>query len=346
MEQVKSSITYTGILIKPNVLDTQILDELMRKYQSAKRFCRERIFDGLTRKETVNLAKPLFINNSRYMRDAFLEAESNISSQQELLPTYVIQYNDAIQKIDIKIKKIQKSKKHNKEDIIQRNLFRKKKLIKKRDYYQYHIDNRTVPKTVDGSKKKLILLNKGKITKTEWIDSRTNAMFSRGEKSKDGNENIKLTPLGNHEFELKVLNPLSDKRGDRLTFDVVFPEKIATHINEHLFNGEAYTIRLKRTNNDYEVHLTLDATNTIQPSFKEGVAGIDLNPDNISVSLTYGDGNFRASKVFWLHDINTVSTNKRSHIIGNMITEIVDWNQMRLGVFAPRFFRACSKNNL
>ena len=82
----EQAVTYTGVILNPCVNASMILDELMRKFQSAKRFLRERIFDGLDRKQAVSTAKPLFLNNSRYMRDAFLEAEASISSQKELLP--------------------------------------------------------------------------------------------------------------------------------------------------------------------------------------------------------------------------------------------------------------------
>ena len=40
----------------------------MRKFQSGKRYLRERIFEDENRKEAVDMAKPLFINNSRYIR--------------------------------------------------------------------------------------------------------------------------------------------------------------------------------------------------------------------------------------------------------------------------------------
>jgi predicted transposase len=96
----EQAITFTGIVITPSVTESNILDELMRKFQSAKRYLRERIFDGFDRKNAVVKAKPLFLNNSRYMRDAFLEAEASISSQKELLPLYVEQYKTAIQKIE------------------------------------------------------------------------------------------------------------------------------------------------------------------------------------------------------------------------------------------------------
>jgi hypothetical protein len=86
------------------------------------------------------------------------------------------------------------------------------------DYYQYHIEHGSVPKVVDGTKKRLTLLNKHKITKQEWIDSRTNALFSCGEASKGGNENIKLRYAQERSVEMKILNPLSSKKNDRLCF--------------------------------------------------------------------------------------------------------------------------------
>jgi hypothetical protein len=38
---------FTGIVITPSVTESIILDELLRKFQSAKLYLRERILDGL-----------------------------------------------------------------------------------------------------------------------------------------------------------------------------------------------------------------------------------------------------------------------------------------------------------
>jgi predicted transposase len=134
----EQAITFTGIVVTPPVTESIILDELMRKFQSAKHFLRERIFEGLDRKGAVAKAKLFFLNNSRYMRDAFLEAEASISSQKELLPIYVEQYKTSIQKIEKKIGKIKNSSKSNKEDRILYKKSRIKKLTRKMNYYQYH----------------------------------------------------------------------------------------------------------------------------------------------------------------------------------------------------------------
>ncbi|WP_020063062.1 hypothetical protein [Bacillus sp. 123MFChir2] len=62
--------------------------------------------------------------------------------------------------------------------------------------------------------------------------------------------------------------------------------------------GESYSIRLKRRNGRYEVHCTLEEEITAKLDFSKGVAGMDMNPDNLSVTIIHEKGNFRASKVF------------------------------------------------
>ncbi|MDR7079439.1 putative transposase [Neobacillus niacini] len=318
-------ITFTGVIINPPVSESMILDELMRKFQSAKRFIRERIFDGLDRKNAVAKAKPLFLNNSRFMRDAFLEAEASISSQKELLPLYVEQYKTAIQKIEKKIEKIQNSRKPNKEDLILYKQDRIKKLTKKMKYYQFHIENDSVPKVVDGTKKRLILLNKKKITKQEWVDSRSNALFSRGESSKAGNENIKLHYLQDRSVDMNILNPLSSKRNDRLQFEVQFSEKHILTILNYLSSRKAYSVRILREYGKYYVHLTLNQQLEFAYDFTNGCAGIDINPDNLAVTIVHSNGNFRVSKVFWMNDVNCVRSEKGNWMIGNIVASVIDW---------------------
>lgn len=345
---LKHPTTHTGIILNPSVTDSTILDQLMRKYQSAKRYIRERIFEGFNRKEAVAKAKPLFLNNSRYMRDAFLESESSISAQKELLPLYVEQYKVAIQKIEKKVEKIKKSSSPKKAEIISAKKSRINKLSKKMNYYQYHIKNDTVPKVVDGTKKRLMLLNKNKITKEVWRDSRTNAIFSRGEASRGGNENIKLRFLQKNLVEMRVLNPQSPRKNDRLHFVVQFSEKSILSILSYLSSGKAYSVRIIREDGKYSVHLTNDQIIETSFDFTEGCAGIDINPDNLAVTIVHQNGNYCVSKVFWMNDVNTVRTNKRNWILGNTITSVIKWvksNGIKIIAIEDLYFRnQLSKN--
>jgi IS605 OrfB family transposase len=321
--------TYIGVAKQVPNLESSLLNTLMRKFQSGKRYSRERIHEGKNRKETEALTKGLFIPNSRYMRDAFLEAEASISSQRELLPIYVEQYEQNIKRTKMQIERLQ-NKRHHKEGIKHSIRYKEskiKKWEKQRDFYQQHINQGTIPKIVDGGKSLLRKLNDSKITKEQWRDARTNALYSRGEKSKGGNENIKLTHLEENLFQIAILNPLSDKRNDRIQFHVCFPEKFVFLLAFYLAIGEAYSIRVIRKKGRYEVHVTLEEPITIKRNHEYGVAGIDINPDNLSVTITYPNGNFRASKVFWMHEVNTISANKREWIIQQRCYEVMKWIQ-------------------
>ncbi|ASS87613.1 hypothetical protein [Geobacillus stearothermophilus] len=337
VQHVKSlMLTYTGVVEKASSEDISGLYQLMRKFESARRFSRERIFEGWDRKETTELTSQLFIPNKRYMRDAFSEAEANIASLRENLPRYVEQEKDNIKNTLKRIKQLKKEMERHiknkqfqlaqyKEQIIQHKQAKLKKHEKSLRYYRHHMDNGTVPKVVDGSKKLLQALNKGKITKQEWKEARSNNLYSRGERSKGGNENIKFSHLKDNLFEMKVLNPLSGIRGNRLHFIVRFPDKFAAFIASYLETGEAYSVRIKRQNGKILVHFTVEHDIVAKPDFSKGVAGMDINPDNLAVTIVYPNGNFKASKVFWMHDVNTVRAEKRDTIIQNTLYEVVYW---------------------
>jgi len=318
-------ITYTGVIVEPDKESISKLKALMRKFQSAKRYSYKRICEGLNRKDTVSLTKPIFINNSRYMRDAYLEAQAAIDSQKELLPLYIEELTPSIKKIKKKIKKLQISNKKYKKEAIFHKKSKLRKLTMKLKYYEDLIENDDIPNIVFGSRKLLRELNKGKATKKEWRNARSNAIWARGEKSKDGNENIKLTYIGGNYFKIKVLNALSSKRGDRIMFNVRFPNKFTSTLIDYLSTGEAYSIRVIHKNKQVEVHVSLDATPKKEANFTAGCAGIDINLDNISVTIVNSIGNYIASKVFWMHELSTVNKNKRQWIIANTIKEATNW---------------------
>ena len=342
----ENTLTYPGIIFGAEVTETFMLDELMRKFKSAERFSRERLFEGLKRQEIVEKTKPLFLNNSRFMRDAILLADANISSQKELQPTYVEQYKQAIRKLEEKITKLEKSKLKKKQDIILSKKARIKKLQKKLNYYQHHIDQGTVSKVVDGTKKLFKLLNQGRITKEEWRDVRSNQLFSRGEANQGGNLNMRLEYVENDIFLLKIANPLSGKKGSKLVFTVRFDEKFVPLLCNYLIMGKAYSVRVVREHGKYVVKVSLDSPNETICDFQLGCAGLDINPDNVSVTITYPNGNFRASKVFWMHDINTVSANKRDWIIENTIIQAMLWiKQFNVNTLAIESLKFAQKHS-
>jgi predicted transposase len=319
------SITYKGIIVKPDNKSLSKLKALMRKFQSAKRYSYKRILEGLNRKEVVSLTKPIFINNSRYMRDAHLEAKAAIESQKELLPLYIEELTGSIKKVKKKINRLKRSKNRYKNKAIAHKRNKLRKLTKKLKHYEYLLENNKTPKIVFGSKKLLRKLNKGKVTKQEWRNARSNAIWARGERSKGGNENIKLSYIGDNLFKARILNALSNKRGDRIVFKVRFPDKFTSKLIKHLSLGEAYSVRVIKKKKQIEVHVSIAATPKSETNFTLGCAGIDINVDNISVTIANSVGNYIASKMFWMHELNTVGSNKRKWIIPNTVKEAINW---------------------
>src|SRR5690625_4748194 len=131
---------------------------------------------------------------------------------------------------------------------------------------------------------------------------------------------------------MHVLNPFSDRKGDRLTFILRIPDKFAYLIAHYLESGEDYSVRILRIKGKYEIQITLENEITTTPTFEKGMAGLDMNPDNLSVTITYPNGNYRASKVFSMHDMNPVSADQRDWIIQNTVLEVIVWikNQTKI----------------
>lgn len=325
-----SMITYVGQIVTAvlDEIDNDLkdLDTLMRLQNSAMRVSYNDITKrGYGRKESTSITAERFLNNKRYMRDAFVLAEQTISSQNELLPLYVEENTLKLNKIQKKKEKLEKNKKAKfKEERLSSYTKKMGELEKRILSYEEHIRNGTHPPVVFGTKKNFKALKAGNITKEQWVESRRNSLYSVGEKSKGGNENIKLIHKHDDYFELSILNPLAMKRGTRLKFITKFPRKMTEKIIPYLKTGEAYTIRVTKDSGVYSVHITMSAQTLFKDNIVEfGAAGIDINPDNISVSFVDKNGNYRGSKIFKFPEINYVRSNKRDYIVGNVVKDVV-----------------------
>jgi len=80
-----------------------------------------------------------------------------------------------------------------------------------------------------------------------------------------------------------------------------------------------------------------------------GVAGFDINPDNISVTITTPNGNFRASKMFKCHELFYARRNRRDWLLGNLVKDIFEWLKLfdtkAIAIENLKFKRAFDTNN-
>ncbi|NYE57028.1 putative transposase [Carboxydothermus ferrireducens DSM 11255] len=68
----------------PKTEEKEVLDNLMRKWNSCKRYAYNRLLEGKARKELKKELQSLFGLNSRYADDAILEANEILHSIKEL----------------------------------------------------------------------------------------------------------------------------------------------------------------------------------------------------------------------------------------------------------------------
>ena len=116
----------------------------------------------------------------------------------------------------------------------------------------------------------------GKISKKRWQHLRNSQLYSRGDKTKNGNPNIRIA--GN---SLLINDPL--KRGLWLTGKLWLQEEI---------KSDCYEVRIEAKDNKFKVTVAYDVINIPTATDKRlGVIGIDCNPDGIAVSELNYDGN-------------------------------------------------------
>ncbi|MFQ6118689.1 MAG: IS200/IS605 family accessory protein TnpB-related protein, partial [Methanosarcinales archaeon] len=297
-------ITIKGLL---ELEDKRKLDNLMRVYCSAKRYAFNRLVEG---RENLNEVRKeimeVFGLNARYVQPAIVDAKAMISAQKELLPRYLEEVQD---KIKVTTKKLNKHenkfnelKNSDKSEEIKEQAKkvngikqRLNKLRNKKQEYEEHIKNKTIPKIVFGGK-------------------------NNGAKEDKGNKNLRLTWQRDNNFELRI------NIGERnwIKGEVKIPEKYCTRLKEQIEHSREYSVRVIRKEGKYHCYISFDVPNNAK-SNKKGIAGIDLNPEKIAVTIVDNTGNFIASNNFPCYAVVFAKKNKRDWIIGNTVKDVYEW---------------------
>jgi len=138
------------------------------------------------------------------------------------------------------------------------------------------------PHVTFGGLKNQRLREKGKISKEEYHRRRNSIVISRGEKSKNGNLNMRLNL---ERMELRI-NTGEDKKW--IYPKVYIPKKYLEKYS-HLLDGSApYTVLIKRRNGGgYDVRITVE----VQTEVKEGerVMALDINAGHIDFAVVEKD---------------------------------------------------------
>jgi len=137
---------------------------------------------------------------------------------------------------------------------------------------------RNTPSVIFGGKPAWRDLQKGKISKGEWQQRRNSQLYSRGDKTKRGNPNIRI--VGN-----RILVNDPSERGRWIEGKFWMPDKFE-------FNPDCYDVRLIYRKGQIEVKISseFETPQIVTKPVSQGTIGIDCNPDGLAIVETNSQG--------------------------------------------------------
>jgi len=159
---------------------------------------------------------------------------------------------------------------------------------------------------------------KHKITKDEYRKRRNSIIYSRGDKAKNGNLNLRVVEIAGEKY-LRV------NIGDRkwLFLKLFIPEKYEKEYAKYLDGSRPYAVLIKRRDNDegYDVRITVN----VEEEVKEGsrLMALDINKSHIDFCVM----DKRNEKVLAIGKINTselqnTRSKKREHQVKKVAQKV------------------------
>ena len=302
--------------------DRAMIDDLMSRYCSARRFAFNRLLEGNTVNQTVHLLQDTTLSlNWRYFEHAAKDAEAIIESQKELLPLYLSDTYDKIESVEKASKKAKKGS--------QKLQSRLKALEKRKDILKEHIMNGTLPKVIFGGRQLFTERAEGKISRDEWKRERNDQVYSIGQANQKGNANIRLSidKIGinfPHKIEKRKTGKGTIKvKNERKWFSVKVPDKYISYVESVISSRKAYSVRIVRKDGRYFAHVSFEIGNLQLESIPERVCAVDSNPEGFAVAIVKDDGNIVAHKFFRDDRLVYASEEKRDNLIGAIVKGII-----------------------
>jgi IS605 OrfB family transposase len=328
--------TVRGVLINISKEKDIEINRLMTVFSSAVRYGFKRILEDKEKYGQMEKdISRIYGINIRQSKDALKKANQMIKSQKELLKENYNNYSEKVKTVETQI---EKAKLANKINALNKKLDKRKK---KQEYYKDHIDNGTIPKVIFGGRKNFIKRCKGQITNKQWKELRDNNYYSRGDKTKNGNPNLRIIVKNGMTFlEISTLN--RDKRNWAVKIQVplYLPQKLSKKtgkingnnyrqkVLDYLETGEAYKVELIKKQEKIYCHITIDESKIKE--YKEiyttenGIIGIDTNPDGLALTRLDKNLNYRWSIYLKKHELLFARTNRRDNICGELAKQAIE----------------------
>ncbi len=283
----------------------------MRLFCACERWAFNRLLEGVSRDEVKRRAQSLFGLNSRYADDARLRTQAMLESRKALLEVEMGDAEEKLRRARRKLRlaeqKLARCSDCQKAERLRRAVNGRKarvaSLERKLAGLKKHQENGTVPPVVFGGRKLWQQVCKGRATLEEWHAARKGRLFSRGDETKGGNPNVKVSHRGG-EFRLSVvISHLSEERGadalgrskmtraPRVEGRVWLPQKHRDLVRLWLAAGLPYSAELARQpDGRFILRLAFDLGEVPAPDLSRGMIGLDINPDGVALCNVSPDG--------------------------------------------------------
>ena len=325
--------TMRAILINLNDKQKSIIDNMMLVFCTAIRFSFKRLLEGEIKKgELEKIVAHKYNLNIRQAKDAVESARQTIVSQRELLKENRDNYKKKVKAAEKQLKNDKLSQ--NKRNALKSKLDKRKRRLA---YFQKYIDNKTIPPVTFGTKKMFIRRCKGLITNEEWKNYRNNRLYSRGDKTKKGNPNLRVVINSGMSFlEISTLEKTKNNRAVKIQVPIYLPHKLSKKTGKvnginyrklflnYLETGEAYQAELIKRNGKYYCHITFDVPKTeILYTGHNGIIGIDTNPDGFALTMIDNKGNYKWHTYLKQSELLYARSNRRENLCGELVKQVV-----------------------
>ena len=314
----------------------KILSQMMLTFCTAKRFSFKRLLESVKPNDLEKTVAAKYGLNIRQAKDAVEEARQTIASQKELIKLNYENYTKKVNNIEKLMAQDNLSKR--KREALLKKLEKRKK---KQAYYKNFIDTGTIPPVVFGTKELFIKRCKGQITKEAWQAARNNRIYSRGDKTKHGNPNLRIVVDNSEQtfLEISTFVKTENNRAVKIRTPVYLPQKISKKTGRvngrdyrsmtlaYLKTEEAYQVELIKKDGRYYCHITLDESRVMdyKPLYTghSGVIGVDTNPDGFGLTMINRDGNYRKSVYIKQPELQYARSRRRKNLCGELAKQVV-----------------------
>lgn len=328
-----TKVTLKAVLINETSEQKLIIDNMMLIFCTALRYSFKRILEGIKILELEKTVAYKYNLNIRKSKDAVESARQTIVSQRELIKMNCEDYEAKIKAIEEILSGKKKLSERRKESL-SRKLDKRKRRLK---YFKSFMDTNTIPSVTFGTKAMFIRRCKGLISREEWNSCRNNRIYSRGDKTKKGNPNLRVIIKNNMTFlEISTLQKTSSNKAVKIQVPLYLPYKLSKKTGKingidyrqlflnYLNTGGAYQVELLKRNNRYYCHITFDVPDTEAIyTGHNGMLGVDTNPDGFALTMIDNKGNYKWHTYLRNGELVYARSDRRTNLCGELVKHVI-----------------------